>query len=227
MIFPSSPNSVDSCWDVSSPQTLTHNGGGDSLGIISMVNYVLKRYKADANRVFSMGTSSGAMMTNVLLGAYPDVFAAGSAWAGVAFGCYADAKGGVDTWSDDCATGKIVKTGAEWRKIVQGGYPGYSGWRPKIHVLHGTADEVLAPQNLEEEIKEWTTVLSLGNVTTVKVNDINQGWTTQSWSRRGEERFRATRAEGVTHNIQTDAETVLEWFDLKCKGSGCFSRPRA
>jgi acetylxylan esterase len=192
-----------------------------------MVNYVLQKYMGDPSRVFSMGTSSGAMMTNVLLGAYPDVFAAGSAWAGVAFGCYADAKGGVDTWSDDCATDKVMKTGAEWEKIVRAAYPSYNGWRPKIHVLHGTVDEVLAPQNLEEEIKEWTAVLGLGNATIrVATNDINQGWTTQSWTWKGEERFRATSAKGVTHNIQMDTETILNWFDLKCRGLGCFSRPK-
>ena len=28
MIFPSSPNAADQCWDVSSKQTLSHNGGG-------------------------------------------------------------------------------------------------------------------------------------------------------------------------------------------------------
>ena len=45
------------------------------------------------------------MMTNVLLGSYPDVFAAGSAWAGVAFGCFAG--NGYDVWSNECATGQI------------------------------------------------------------------------------------------------------------------------
>ncbi|RAL60630.1 hypothetical protein DID88_009948 [Monilinia fructigena] len=74
---------IDHCWDVSSNASLTHNAGGDSLAIVNMVKYVITTYKADPNRVFSMGTSSGAMMTNVLLGVYPDIFAAGSAWAGV------------------------------------------------------------------------------------------------------------------------------------------------
>ena len=74
-------------------------------------------------------------MTNVLLGSYPDVFAAGSAWAGVAFGCYAG--NGYAVWSDACATGKIIKTGAEWKKIVENAFPGYKGWRPKLQVsLH-------------------------------------------------------------------------------------------
>lgn len=54
MIFPNSPNTVDMCWDVSSNATLTHNGGGDSLGIVSMVKYVLVTYGGDPNRVFSI-----------------------------------------------------------------------------------------------------------------------------------------------------------------------------
>jgi acetylxylan esterase len=89
MIFPDSPNPSDKCWDVSSNQTLTHNGGGDSQGIVSMVKWTLNKYNGDPTRVFSMGTSSGAMMTNVLLGSYHDIFAAGPAWAGVALGCSA------------------------------------------------------------------------------------------------------------------------------------------
>ncbi|KAI8304685.1 Acetylxylan esterase A [Colletotrichum sp. SAR11_240] len=88
-IYPSTPWTADYCWDVSSPQTLSHDGGGDSLGIVSMVRWTLENYDVDPDRVFALGTSSGAMMTNVLVGAYPDVFAAGAAFAGVPFGCYA------------------------------------------------------------------------------------------------------------------------------------------
>ena len=54
-----------------------------------MVRWTHQKYKADKNRVFVTGTSFGPMMTNVLLGSYPDIFTAGSAWAGVAFGCFA------------------------------------------------------------------------------------------------------------------------------------------
>jgi acetylxylan esterase len=88
-IYPDSPNLEDKCWDVSSKASLTHDGGGDALGIASMVRWTLEKYKGDKNRVFVTGTSSGAMMTQVLLGSYPDMFAAGSAWAGVPFGCFA------------------------------------------------------------------------------------------------------------------------------------------
>lgn len=131
-IYPNSPNQEDQCWDVSSKESLTHEGGGDALGIVSMVRWALEKYGGDKDRVFVTGTSSGAMMTNVLLGSYPDVFAAGSAWAGVPFGCYA--ANGYGVWSDACATGKIIKNGTEWAAMVKNAYPTYSGFRPKMQV---------------------------------------------------------------------------------------------
>jgi acetylxylan esterase len=219
MIFPNSPNTADMCWDVSSNETLTHNGGGDSQGIVSMVKWVLANYDTDSTRIFSMGTSSGAMMTNVLMGSYPDVFAAGSAWAGVAFGCFAG--DGYDVWNSACAAGTIIKTGAQWEAIVDAAYPGYTGFRPKMQCFHGTADTTLNPQNLQEEIKEWTAVLGLPSTpVTTEDNYPESNWTTWIYGST----FQATFAGGVTHDIQTNETVVLSWFDLTCSGTGCYSR---
>ena len=51
------------CWDVSSQQSLTHDGGSDSTGLANMVKYALNKYGGDKSRVFVTGESSGAMMT--------------------------------------------------------------------------------------------------------------------------------------------------------------------
>lgn len=218
VIYPDSPNAADKCWDVSSTETLTHDGGGDSLGIVSMVTYTLTKYNGDPNRVFSFGVSSGAMMTNVLLGSYPDVFAAGSAWAGVAFGCFAG--NGYDVWSDDCAKGNIIKTGEQWKGIVEAAWPGYTGFRPKMQVFHGSADTTLYPQNLQEEVKEWTAVLGLSSTPVSTLSDTpSSGWTTSIYGTS----FQATLAQGVTHDIQPIVSVILSWFDLTCTGSGCYS----
>ncbi|KAB5511449.1 hypothetical protein GE09DRAFT_1232568 [Coniochaeta sp. 2T2.1] len=74
---------------------------GDCLGIVTVVAWTIKRYAADAGRLF--------------LGAYPDVFAAGTAFAGVLFGCFAAPGDGSerDYWSDTCATGEVMHTPAE------------------------------------------------------------------------------------------------------------------
>lgn len=228
-IFPDSPNLVDKCWDVSSHATLTHNGGGDSNGIVSMVEWTLEHYKADKSRVFVTGVSSGAMMTNVLVGAYPDVFAAGSAWAGVALGCFAqdipqnvtDTPGEtVDYWNTACAEGEVHLSPAQWTRIVRDAYPEYplDGWRPKLQVFHGTADETLNYTNLGEEIKEWTGVLGLnGTPTRTEENTPLANWT--KWTYGREDWFEAYRAWNVTHNIPVQDDVVIEWFDLACNGS--------
>ncbi|KAF1918715.1 Alpha/Beta hydrolase protein [Ampelomyces quisqualis] len=221
-IYPDSPNKADQCWDVSSEESLTHNGGGDALGIVSMVRWAIKKHSADPTRVFVSGTSSGAMMTNVLLGSYPDVFAAGSAWAGVPFGCFAGS--GFDVWSDACATGKIVRNGSDWARLVRAAFPAYTGFRPKFQTLHGTADTVLYPQNMVEQVKQWTSVFGVSETPTeVKEDTPLKGWT----RRRYGGKFEAYEALGVTHDIPNQDDLVLEYFDLKCrKGNGtrCYSR---
>ncbi len=63
-------NRDSQCWDVQSPASLTHGAGGDAGGIVNMVKYTLDKYSGDASKVFVMGGSSGAMMTNVLAGSY-------------------------------------------------------------------------------------------------------------------------------------------------------------
>jgi acetylxylan esterase len=79
-VLPSNANASGSngrCWDVTSTKAHTRNGGGDSHAIIQMVKYALTQYKANADRVYSTGDSSGAMMTELLLALYPDVYKAG------------------------------------------------------------------------------------------------------------------------------------------------------
>lgn len=226
VIYPDSPNTADKCWDVSSAASLTQDGGGDSTGIVNMVQWTLDNYAADPSRVFVTGVSSGAMMTNVLIGAYPDVFAAGSAFAGVAMGCFAaDIPANtstVDYWNSDCATGLIHRTPEEWVEVVQSAYPEYgAGWRPKMQVFHGTADETLNYTNLGEEIKEWTGVLGLSLEPTATVlNTPLANWT--KWVYGDDDWFEAYSAWNVTHNIPVQEDVVMAFFDLACEGEGCY-----
>jgi acetylxylan esterase len=112
VIYPDAPDS-GGCWDVHTNATLTHNGGGDSIAIASMVKYAIQNYGVDSKRVYMTGSSSGAMMTNVLAGAYPDIFAAGVAFSGVPYGCFA----GSGLWNSQCAQGSLSKTAQQWVNI--------------------------------------------------------------------------------------------------------------
>lgn len=123
---------------MASTASLTHNGGGDSLTIVNMVKYAIANYGGDASRVYATGSSSGAMMTNVLAGAYPDVFKAGVVYAGVPDGCFyvAGATAGMATpgWNNACANGQSIQTAQAWGDLARSYYPGYTGARPKMQM---------------------------------------------------------------------------------------------
>ena len=143
VVYPESPYS-GGCWDVSSPASLTHNGGGNSNSIANMVDYVLTRYQADKGRVFVTGTSSGAMMTNVMAATYPGMFKAASVYSGVPAGCFYT--GSVNGWNSTCSGGQSIHSQEVWRDTALGMYPGYTGGRPKMLVMHGGADDILLPR---------------------------------------------------------------------------------
>lgn len=225
VIYPgSSPASAaDQCWDVSSAETLAHDAGGDSLGIVSMVRWALAEFGADPKRVFVTGVSSGGMMTQVLVGAYPDVFAAGAAFAGVPFGCFAppDNAGEYGYWNGECATGEVTHTAEQWGDLVRAAYPGYEGWRPKLQIFHGTKDEVVSYVNHGEGVKLWTNVLGLSDTpVSVVPNTPLAGWTKSVYGEN--DWFEAYSAEGVPHDIKVQENTVMAFFELNCT-TGCFS----
>ncbi len=180
MIFPQTSNN---CWDVGSTKSLTHDGGGDTQAVAEMVKYTLTKYGANPNRVYAMGTSSGAMMTEALLAIYPDVFKGGAEFSGVPAGCWAKNYSPSNQWSGPCAGGMNTMTGAQWGDMVRAMYPGYSGYRPRVQLWHGTNDTTINYANQTEAIKEWTNVLglSMNPTSTTMVSLNNHTWTRQSW----------------------------------------------
>jgi poly(hydroxyalkanoate) depolymerase family esterase len=212
VIYPSAASS-DGCWDVHSRSVLTHNGGGDAQGIVSMVKYVQQRHNGDPSRTFVTGHSSGGMMTNVLLGSYPDVFQAGASFAGVPFGCFA----GSASWNTDCAEGRVNKTAQQWGDLVRGAYPGYSGPRPRVQLWHGTEDDVLRFANFGEAIEQWTNVHSVSTTpTSTEYNTPRSTWTRTRYGSRVE----AIREQGQPHNLQILAEEVIRFFGIGQQSGG-------
>jgi len=162
VIYPST-NPGGSCWDVSSSQALTRNGGSDPVGLMSMITYTEQHYGGNPNAVYVTGESSGGMMTNVMLADYPDVFKAGAAFMGVPYHCFYT--GTVRGWNGPCAGGQVSMTAQQWGDLVRNdAYPGYTGPRPRVQLWHGTADTTLNYNNLGEEIKQWTNVLGVSQI---------------------------------------------------------------
>lgn len=91
-------------------------------------------------------------MTNVLMGAYPDLFAAGSLFSGVPYGCFA----GPNAWNTQCALGQLIKTPQQWVRSIYSQFlsqeitlicstPGRSSsqWIPRLH-RHSPQGSILA-----------------------------------------------------------------------------------
>jgi acetylxylan esterase len=170
MVVPSAKDGagMGRCWDVQSNMTRTRNGGGDSHAIRQMVTYAVNAQGGNPDRVYATGDSSGGMMTELLLGLYPDVFKAGSAMAGMPAGCRGNNEtGNGGGYSGACAGGSVVRTPVEWGDIVRTMLPGYSGHRPRVQLFHGDADNLIRIQNHTEAVKQWTNVLGLGQTPTM------------------------------------------------------------
>ncbi|GLW11070.1 hypothetical protein Misp01_61980 [Microtetraspora sp. NBRC 13810] len=213
VVYPSATRS-GSCFDVSSPQALTHNGGSDPVGIVSMVRYVQQRHNGDPDRVYVTGASSGGMMTNVLLGAYPDVFKAGAAFMGVPFACFATTDG--SSWNSACANGTISRTPQQWGDLVRAAYPGYSGPRPRMQTWHGTEDTTLRYPNFQEQIKQWTDVHGLSQ-TPAFTDRPQSNWTRTRYGGTGTSvPVEAISVQGVGHSLPTGgmAAAVIQFLGL-------------
>jgi poly(hydroxyalkanoate) depolymerase family esterase len=221
LIFPSVTQASDSCFDVASKETLTHGAGGDSLGVVSMVRYAVAKFNADDERVYATGVSSGAMMTNVLLGSYPDVFKAGSAFAGVPFGCFAVNPDAL-RWSDDCAKGRVTRTARQWGDTVRDAYPGYTGPRPRMQLWHGTNDEILNYVNFSEAIEQWTNVHGVTqNPISTEQNTPQAGWTRTRYGAAGENALvEAVSMRDTSHNLPVQAAAAIHFFGLDTPGTG-------
>ncbi|KAG4416900.1 hypothetical protein IFR04_009978 [Cadophora malorum] len=214
VIYPSSP-STGGCWDVASTTSLTHDKGGDSKTIVNMVAYAVKNYGGDADKVFVTGSSSGAMMTNVLAGAYPNVFKAGSVYSGVPDGCFyvSGAQAGQATpgWNNECANGRSVKTAQAWGDLTRSYYPGYTGSYPKMLIWHGTADSTLAYPNLAETMKQWSNVMNIPFTKNV-TNNPQSGYTQLVYG--DGTKLVGYSAQGVGHTVPIHESVDLAWFGL-------------
>ncbi|WP_437612974.1 PHB depolymerase family esterase [Sorangium sp. So ce834] len=205
------------CWDVGSTKSLTHDGGGDTQAVAQMVKYTLEKYGGDPKRVYVMGGSSGAMMTQAMLAVYPDIFRAGAARAGVPAGCWADGFDPSNQWSGNCAGGRTSKTAAQWGDQVRAMYPGYTGHRPRLQIFHGTADATINYKNQGEAIKEWTNVLGLSEAPASTDSTTSNGTTyeRQFWKDEcGYTVFEAWSGKDGAHSMPYEADAILAFFGL-------------
>ncbi|KAE8451794.1 hypothetical protein EG329_002634 [Mollisiaceae sp. DMI_Dod_QoI] len=211
LIYPTTTHETN-CWDCHSNKTLTHNGGGDSQGLVAMVNYALKTYNGDPTKVFAVGGSSGAMMTNVLAATYPDVFNAGASWSGVPAGCWYGSPISTPMSSDlSCPMARKTYTAQQWGDIARGCYPGYNGTRTRMVVTHGTADTAVLYPLFKQQLDQWSNVLGV-EWTKNLTGTPQTGWTEEVFGDGTQ--LLGLSVQGGGHIPPFQEELVLKFFGL-------------
>lgn len=175
-----------------------------------MIRYAIKKYDADPAKIFSAGSSSGGMMTNVLLATYPDIFKAGASFSGSPVGCW-DGPSANPLGGADCPSRGQKHTPKAWGDIARKAYPGYTGPRPSMQVWHGTTDTAVAYLNLEDQLDQWSDVLGVEwtkNVT----NSPGPNYTQMVYGDGA--KLVGYSAVGVGHMVPFHDEDVLKFFGL-------------
>ena len=211
LIYPSTTKETR-CWDCHSNVTLIHDGGGDSTGLVNMVKYTLKKYNGDPTKVFAVGGSSGAMMTNVLAATYPDVFNAGASWSGVPAGCWYGSPISTPTSPDvSCPMGKKTYNAQQWGDIARNCYPGYQGNRTRMLIAHGTQDFAVVYSLLAQQLAQWSNVLNVSFIKNI-TNTPVQSWTDMVYG--DGTKLHGYSIQGGGHIPPFQEETVLKFFGL-------------
>lgn len=127
-------------------------GEGEVASIAAMIDHLVATADVDPARVYVTGLSAGASMSFAMLATYPELFAAGAAFAGMTFRC-ATSSASLFT----CGAGFVTKTGPEWGDLVRAASSHGGPW-PRVSVWHGTADLIINDHNADESVKQWTNV---------------------------------------------------------------------
>ncbi|CAG9955623.1 unnamed protein product [Clonostachys rosea f. rosea IK726] len=210
-VFPSSSRDFN-CWDVASAASLKRDGNGDSTGLANMVKYAIETWNVDPKKVFVTGSSSGCMMTNVMIAAYPDLFTAATCYSGVAAGCLKGSPGSSPISADPtCANGQINLGPAQWAQRARDIYPGYSGAYPKLSTLHGTADTLVRPANLDQQLAQWSNLHGV-SLTATNPNTPQSGYSQRVYGDGS--KLVGYLAQNVGHTVPVNSDLDYKWFGL-------------
>jgi len=98
-------------------------------------------------------------------------------------------------------------------------YPGYSGFRPRVQLWHGTADTTISYNNQTESIKEWTNVLGLTMTPTSTDSTSVSGFKIEKWQNTcGFTVLEAHTQANGGHTTPIDGNAVIGFFGLDKAG---------
>lgn len=150
----------------------------DAADIVSMVQAMQKAHNIDPSRIFISGLSAGAAMANIMLACYPDVFAGGASFEGVAVGCDTSCAAlgkappnGNWTWPGNHPSSDITNCYPSW-------WSDASKPKPKLLVFQGGKDGAVTPQNMADIVQQFAGALGISTTPTGMSTLSGQQYTT-------------------------------------------------
>jgi poly(hydroxyalkanoate) depolymerase family esterase len=150
---------------------------GEAASIAAMIQSV--RAQQPLGPTYILGMSAGAAMTVAMLGSYPELFEAGMSAAGGPYGC-----AGTVLEAAACMTGPPEHSAEESRDRV----PGDGPW-PRLLVVHGSVDPVVAPANAPVLAQQWADLRGIENPISSEFSTPEAEIMVEQWGDRQVERL--------------------------------------
>lgn len=141
-------NNANLCFNWFAPGDI-RRGRGEALSIRQMIEAVVEAYGLDRERIFITGLSAGGAMANVMLAAYPEVFAGGAIIAGLAYGSASTIPEAFDRMR-----GHGGPSSAGMQRLLREAASHKGPW-PKIAVWQGSSDNTVVPANADAIVAQW------------------------------------------------------------------------
>jgi poly(hydroxyalkanoate) depolymerase family esterase len=184
-------NNANLCFNWFEPADIRRDAG-EALSIRQMIVHLVQSQGIDPMRIFVTGLSAGGAMANVMLSAYPDIFAGGAIIGGLPYGV-----AGTVAEAFERMQGRNPPTAARLQSVLKSA-SNHDGRWPSVSIWHGTHDQTVRPRNADQIASQWSGVHGLTEPT------------------------RTENISGHTRKVWLDAEgrQVLESYLVKGMGHG-------
>ncbi|MDB5552046.1 MAG: esterase depolymerase protein [Rhizobium sp.] len=166
---------------------------GEALSIRQMIGHLVEAQGIDPGRIFATGLSAGGAMANVMLSAYPDIFAGGAIIGGLPYGV-----AGTVGEAFERMQGRNPPAAAKLQSVLKGASSHRGPW-PSVSIWHGTHDQTVRPRNADQIVTQWSGVHGLSEPS--RTEHIN-GHTRKVWTDvKGREVVEFYLVQGMGHGV--------------------------